>query len=60
MLRLGNTNANKIYEENVPKDMESFRITPSSSRYIYKEKKKGKETINLHVYIYVEMNVIYG
>ncbi|CAO3649885.1 unnamed protein product [Cunninghamella echinulata] len=32
MLRLGNTNANQIYEENVPKDMESFRITPKSSR----------------------------
>jgi Arf-GAP/coiled-coil/ANK repeat/PH domain-containing protein len=32
MLRLGNRIGNSIYEESVPIDMESFRITPSSTR----------------------------
>ncbi|KAI8098860.1 uncharacterized protein BX664DRAFT_254931, partial [Halteromyces radiatus] len=32
MLRIGNNTANKIYQEYIPPDMETFRITPSSSR----------------------------
>ncbi|KAG0184328.1 Arf-GAP with coiled-coil, ANK repeat and PH domain-containing protein 2 [Apophysomyces sp. BC1034] len=32
MLRIGNTKANRVFEENVPADMESFRIHPNSSR----------------------------
>jgi Arf-GAP/coiled-coil/ANK repeat/PH domain-containing protein len=32
MLRLGNLVGNNVYEENVPVDMESFRINPSSDR----------------------------
>jgi Arf-GAP/coiled-coil/ANK repeat/PH domain-containing protein len=32
MLRLGNRIGNSIYEESVPIDMETFRITPNSTR----------------------------
>ncbi|KAI8381358.1 uncharacterized protein BYT42DRAFT_566268 [Radiomyces spectabilis] len=32
MLRIGNTVANSIFESYIPKDMESFRIEPNSSR----------------------------
>ncbi|ORZ23214.1 hypothetical protein BCR42DRAFT_404267 [Absidia repens] len=32
MLQIGNTVANKIYQACVPSDMETFRITPASSR----------------------------
>ncbi|KAF7732819.1 centaurin beta [Apophysomyces ossiformis] len=34
MLRIGNTEANRIFEQQIPSDMESFRIRPDSSRFV--------------------------